>query len=244
MANLEKHLVLIEARLQSGTWRSGGYTEIEIFEPKHRLVSAAPFRDRVVHHALCSVVAPIFERGFIEDSYANRVGYGTHRAVRRYEHYRDRYRYVLRCDIYRYFPAIDHAILKRDLRRRIACEPTLALMDTIIDGSNAQEPVNLIFPGDDLFMPPSRLSQPVPRPVTAHEFALNFSRSWGLWEMYSVSVHPEYIDAYVDHVQATLGNSANWDGDYGRVGHWVPQFGMFAIQPLFGSRFSPSESAP
>ena len=49
--------------MQSGSWRGGGYTEIEIFEPKHRLVSAAPFRDRVVHHALCSVIAPIFESG-------------------------------------------------------------------------------------------------------------------------------------------------------------------------------------
>ena len=150
MANLEKNLISTEARLQSGGWRSGGYTEIEIFEPKHRLVSAAPFRDRVVHHALCSVVAPIFEHGFIADSYANRAGKGTHRAVARYEQYRDRYRYVLRCDIYRYFPAIDHAILKRDLRRRIVCEPTLALLDHIICGSNPQEPVNVFFPGDDL----------------------------------------------------------------------------------------------
>lgn len=150
MANLEKNLISIEARLQSGDWRSGGYTEIEIFEPKHRLVSAAPFRDRVVHHALCSVAAPIFERGFISDSYANRIGKGTHRAVARYEQYRDRYRHVLRCDIYRYFPAIDHAILKRDVRRRIACEPTLVLLDHIIDGSNPQEEVNAFFPGDDL----------------------------------------------------------------------------------------------
>lgn len=150
MASLEKNLISLEARLQSGVWRGGGYTEIEIFEPKHRLVSAAPFRDRVVHHALCAVVAPIFEHGFISDSYANRVGKGTHRAVTRYEQYRDRYSYVLRCDIYRYFPAIDHAILKLDLRRRISCEPTLALLDQIIDGSNPQEKVNVFFPGDDL----------------------------------------------------------------------------------------------
>ena len=152
MANLEKNLIVIEARLQSGTWRSGGYTEIEIFEPKHRLVSAAPFRDRVVHHALCAVAAPLFEQGYIRDSYANRKGYGTHRAVARYEHYRDRYSHVLRCDIYRYFPAIDHAILKRDLRRRIACVQTLALFDRIIDGSNPQEPVNVFFPNDDLLI--------------------------------------------------------------------------------------------
>ena len=151
MANLERELLRLESTLQDGSWRSGGYTVIEVRDPKPRRVSAAPFRDRVVHHALCSVIDPIFERGFIADSYANRVGYGTHRAVSRYDQYRYSYRHVLRCDIYRYFPAIDHAILKSDLRRRIACEPTLALLDHIIDGSNPQEPVNVFFTGDDLF---------------------------------------------------------------------------------------------
>jgi hypothetical protein len=156
MLNLEKNLLRIERTLRDGSWRGGGYTIIDVREPKPRMVSAAPFADRVVHHALCNVVAPIFERGFVDDSYANRKGFGTHRAIARYEHYRDRYAHVLRCDIYRYFPSIDHAILKADLHRRIACEPTLGLMDAIIDGSNPQEPVNLIFPGDDLFAPYQR----------------------------------------------------------------------------------------
>ncbi len=156
MVNREKELLRLDRQLNDGTWRPGTYVEIPITDPKPRLVSAAPFRDRVVHHALCAVIAPIFERGFIADSYANRRGYGTHRAVARYEQYRDRYRHVLRADIYRYFPAIDHEILKVDFRRRIACDKTLWLMDAIVDGSNAQEPVNLIFPGDDLFSPHAR----------------------------------------------------------------------------------------
>ncbi|KAF0201909.1 MAG: RNA-directed DNA [Gallionellaceae bacterium] len=156
IANLEKELLRLERQLCNGSWHPGSYTVIEIQDPKPRRVSAAPFRDRVVHHALCSVVAPVFEHSFISDSYANRKGYGTHRAVARYEQYRDRYRHVLRADIYRYFPAIDHEILKADFRRHIACAPTLALMDAIVDGSNAQEPVNSIFPGDDLFTPQSR----------------------------------------------------------------------------------------
>ena len=92
-------------------------------------MSAAPFRDRVVHHALCAVVEPIFEAGFIDHSFANRTGKGTHSAIEVYERYRDRHAHVLRCDIYRYFPAIDHAILKSDFRRRIACLSTLALLD-------------------------------------------------------------------------------------------------------------------
>ena len=153
LASLETEVLRLERELRDGRYRSGRYTKIEIHEPKHRVVSAAPFRDRVVHHAFCAVCEPIFERGFIHDSYANRVGKGAHRAVARYERYRDRFRHVLRCDVFRYFHAIDHEILKRDLRRRLACERTLDLADRIIDGSNPQEPLYQLFPGDDLLTP-------------------------------------------------------------------------------------------
>lgn len=156
MAGLERNVIALEAALQDGSWQPGAYTVIHVRDPKPRQVSAAPFRDRVVQHALCAVIAPIFERGFIADSYANRTGFGTHRAIARYEHYRDRHRHVLRGDIFRYFPAMDHQILKRDLRRRLACARTLELLDRIIDGSNPQEPVNVYFPGDDLFTPYER----------------------------------------------------------------------------------------
>ena len=156
LVNQEKEILKLERELCSGRYRPGRYRKIEIFDPKHRIISAAPFRDRVVHHALCAVCAPILERGFIDDSYANRTGKGTHRAVARYEKFRDRFRHVLRCDIYRYFPALDHAILKSDLRRCIACSDTLTLADRIIDASNPQEPVIDYFPGDDLFTPYQR----------------------------------------------------------------------------------------
>jgi RNA-directed DNA polymerase len=152
-ANLEGELLAMERQLLSGEYRPGRYVAFEVNDPKKRVVSAAPFRDRVVHHALCAVVEPIFEGGFIDHTFANRVGKGTHRAIDAYERYRNRHACVLRCDIYRYFPAIDHAILKADFRRRIRCQPTLALLDLIVDGSNPQEPVNLYFQGDDLFEP-------------------------------------------------------------------------------------------
>ncbi len=152
-ANLERELLTLERELREGTYRPGRYVEILVREPKERLVSAAPFRDRVVHHALCAVIFPIFEAGFIGNTFANRTGKGTHRAIRAYERYRDNHAHVLRADIFRYFPSIDHEILKGLFRRSVACEPTLALMDSIVDGSNAQEPVDLHFPGDDLFEP-------------------------------------------------------------------------------------------
>ena len=153
LAHLEPEVLRLERELLSGAWRPGRYVEIAIRDPKPRLVSAAPFRDRVVHHALCAVIEPLFERGFVFDSYANRLGKGTHRAVARYERFRNRYAAVLRCDLYRYFPSIDHAVLKVDVRRRIRCERTLWLIDAVIDGSNPQEPVHLYYPGDDLFTP-------------------------------------------------------------------------------------------
>ncbi len=156
LANLEAEVLGLERELQAGTWRPGGYVAFEVTDPKRRLVSAAPFRDRVVHHAVHAVIAPLFERGFIHHSYANRVDRGTHRAVARYERLSRRHRYVLRGDVFRYFPAIDHAILKADLRRRIGCRRTLAVLDRIIDGSNLQEPVHLHYPGDDLFTPYER----------------------------------------------------------------------------------------
>jgi hypothetical protein len=156
LAGLERNVLAIERCLLDGSWQPGPYTVLDVRDPKPRRVSAAPFRDRVVHHAVCAVVEPLFDAGFIADSYANRTGKGTHRAIARYEQYRDRYRHVLRADIFRFFPAIDHAVLKADLRRRIACVRTLDLLDRIIDGSNEQEPVIRYFPGDGLFTPQER----------------------------------------------------------------------------------------
>jgi retron-type reverse transcriptase len=156
MLNLERELLRLERELWEGNYRTGTYLELLVHDPKQRVVSAAPFRDRVVHHALFAVIGPIFERGFIADSFANRSGFGTHRAVARYEQLRDRHAQVLRADIWRYFPSIDHEVLKRDLRRRLACPRTLELCDRIIDGSNPQEPAEAYFPGDDLFEPSRR----------------------------------------------------------------------------------------
>lgn len=153
LARLEPEILALERELLDGTWRPGGFVTFEVHDPKHRMVSAAPFRDRVVHHALCAVIGPVFERSFVHDTYANREGKGTHAAIERYEYYRDRHRWVLRCDIYRYFPAIDHAVLKQDVSWRIRCPLTRDLTHRIIDGSNAQEPVFLHYPGDDLFEP-------------------------------------------------------------------------------------------
>jgi len=126
--NLEQELAQLKTKLETKTYHPGAYKTFEIVEPKRRLISAAPYPDRVVHHALCNVIAPIFERTFIADSYANRLGFGTHRALQRFTTFLRSSRYILQCDIRKYFPSIDHAILKTCLRRKIKCPNTLWLI--------------------------------------------------------------------------------------------------------------------
>ncbi len=153
---LEDNLWDLRQGLSDRTYQPGGYSTFSLYRPKPRMISAAPFRDRVVHHALINVIGPLLERSFIHDSYANRVGKGTHRAIRRFQWFLRRHRYVLQCDIRKYFPSIDHEILKRMLHPRIADTAALWLIDRIIDGSNHQEFVCDYFAGDDLLTPVGR----------------------------------------------------------------------------------------
>jgi retron-type reverse transcriptase len=156
IVHAESELLQLQQELQQRTYCPGAYRTFWVYEAKPRLISAAPFRDRVVHHALCNVLEPIFERAFIHDLYSNRVGKGQHQAVRRAQQYARRFAYVLKCDIRKYFPSIDHAVLKELLRRKIKCPETLWLADRILDCSNPQEEIVQYFPGDDLLTPFSR----------------------------------------------------------------------------------------
>lgn len=147
-------LLALQSALRAGTWRPGGYVHFYIQEPKRRRISAAPFADRVVHHALCNLIEPVFERLFIPDSYANRPGKGTHRAVDRLQQFAKRYRYVLRLDIVKHFPSIDHAILlDNTLARHLHDDRLLDLAARIVTsgaGVLDQEYNMVWFPDDDL----------------------------------------------------------------------------------------------
>src|SRR5580693_4204680 len=76
--HLEPQLWKLHEEMAARTYRPGPYRTFIIHEPKRRQISAAPFRDRVVHHALTGVLEPIFEQSFISDCYACRRGKGTH----------------------------------------------------------------------------------------------------------------------------------------------------------------------
>lgn len=150
---LEDNLVRLQEELLTQTYSPRPYTSFYIHEPKKRLISAAPFRDRVVHHALCNLIEPIFERSFISDSYANRKCKGTHLAINRVQRLARRYPYVLQCDIKQFFPSIDHMILKGILARKIQDKGVIWLIDRILEsGINvlSEEYDMVYFPGDDI----------------------------------------------------------------------------------------------
>ena len=151
--SLESNLLALQAELSDQSYRPGAYSSFYIRDPKRRLISAAPFRDRVVHHALCRVIEPLFERTFIGDSYANRLGKGTHAALRRAQEFAQRYRYVLQCDICQFFPSIDHAVLMAFCSARSATRRRSGLCRQILAGGAGvlrDEYQMVYFPGDDL----------------------------------------------------------------------------------------------
>ena len=155
-ANLEPELFRLQRELAGHTYRPGPYRTFRILDPKPRLISAAPFRDRVVHHALTSVVEPIFERRFVPWSFACRVGLGTHQALAHARRACARYACVLKLDVQKYFPSIDHRLLEELLARVIHCPDTLGLIKLIVASYNLPEQTIQYFPGDTLFTPHER----------------------------------------------------------------------------------------
>lgn len=134
--NMENEIIRLQEELQSKTYQPGALKIFYIREPKKRKIGAAVFRDRVVHHAVCNILEPIFEKSYIYHSYACRKGKGTHRAIKQSQAYSRQYNYFLKCDIKKYFESIDHHVLKEMLKNKIKDREFLWLLNTIIDNSN------------------------------------------------------------------------------------------------------------
>lgn len=130
---LEGECARLREQLLSGTYLPGAYRSFRVFDPKERVICAAPFRDRVVHHALMNVCHECFEKYQIWDSYACRIDKGTHRAVQRAQHFARSAGYYLKLDIRKYFDSIDHAVLKGLLARRFKDSRVLDCFHRIIE---------------------------------------------------------------------------------------------------------------
>ena len=150
--DLAESLLTLQTELTERCYWPRPYRTFVVHEAKRRVITAATFRDRVVHHALVRCTEPVLEAGFSDASFANRVGRGTHRAIDRFQNLSVQHRYVLRMDIVKHFPSIDHRILKSYLHQRFDDDGLRWLMDVIIDsGAEGASSTPQWFAGDGLF---------------------------------------------------------------------------------------------
>lgn len=153
---LEKNLVCLHNELRTETYVPGSYRHFYIHDPKTRLISAAPFRDRVVHHAVVSALEPFYERRFSDASFACRKGMGTHKAMESAHWGIRNHPWFLKGDIVKFYPSVDHEALKSVLFRKIDDAGLQRLLGLIIDsgaGVLDDEAPAMWFEGDDLLDP-------------------------------------------------------------------------------------------
>ncbi|KHO47418.1 MAG: RNA-directed DNA polymerase [archaeon GW2011_AR5] len=146
---LERNLAKLEAELRTDTYQPHPLKNFVIRDPKTRTISSSHFRDRVVHHAICNVIEPLFEKSFIHDSYASRKGKGTHAAIKRFDTFKRKASkngrlvknakdgnmtigYFLKADIRHYFETVDHEILLKILAKKINDDKVMSLIRKIV----------------------------------------------------------------------------------------------------------------
>jgi retron-type reverse transcriptase len=143
--NLTANLLEIKKEIETETYVHGKYREFIVNESKKRKIRAPAFRDRVVHHALCNVLIPIFEKSFIYNSYACRKEKGSHKAIKKLRcllKNKDNV-YCLQGDISKYFDSINHDTLIRVIKKKIGCKKTINLILKIIDSFNKETGVGI-----------------------------------------------------------------------------------------------------
>ena len=137
--NVDGNLQKIRKQLLSGAVEVGRYRYFSIFDPKKRLICAASFPERVMHHAVMNVCHPVFERNLIADTYATRIGKGTYEAIGKAMKAMSRYGFVAKLDVRKYFDSILHEVLKAKLRRLFKDKALLSVFDAIIDSYSTSD---------------------------------------------------------------------------------------------------------
>jgi retron-type reverse transcriptase len=136
---LGRNLKLLHEELKTQTYEPKPLQTFILRDPKTRRISKSDFRDRIVHHAICNVIEPIFDKGFIYDSCANRKGKGNRLALERFEKFERKvtrnftsYGYCLKADIKHYFQEVNHKILLKIIGRKIRDEKVIWLIESVI----------------------------------------------------------------------------------------------------------------
>lgn len=135
--NLDKNVQQLHTQLLTGNIQTGNYHYFKIHDPKERLICAAPFSERVMHHAIMNICHPVFERHLIEHTCATRPGKGTYAALGYAKTAVEKYHWVAKLDIRKYFDSIPHPVLKQKLARLFKDRMLLKVFSSIIDSYNA-----------------------------------------------------------------------------------------------------------
>lgn len=136
--NREENLKALQKMLQEETYKTSEYKTMTIYEPKERIIYRLPYYpDRIVHHAIMNILEPIWVKNFTTDAYANIKGRGIHSCAENLKQALNKdpegTRYCLKLDIRKYYPSVDHELLKIEVRRTIKDQRLLRLLDGIID---------------------------------------------------------------------------------------------------------------
>jgi len=138
--NLGDNLNKLRSELLTQSYTPNKLRIFVLRDPKTRKISKSAFRDRVINHALCNIIAPILEKSFVYDSHANQVGKGTLKAIERFDYFKRKVSknntgecYVLKADVKHYFDEINHEILIGVIRRKINDKRTIWLIRQILD---------------------------------------------------------------------------------------------------------------
>jgi retron-type reverse transcriptase len=137
--NLKENLFKLRIELLMQVYEPKKLVTFIIRDPKTRKISKSDFRDRIIHHAICNIIEPMFDKSFIYDSYANRIGKGTLNAIKRFDYFKRKVSknntkncYVLKADVRHYFESVNHNILVNILKRKISDDRVLWLVEKIL----------------------------------------------------------------------------------------------------------------
>ncbi|MBR5904515.1 MAG: RNA-directed DNA polymerase [Alphaproteobacteria bacterium] len=131
--NKKQYLIKLQQMLIDGSFNTSPYRIRKIYEPKERLIYILPlYPDHIVHHALINILGPIWQSSFIRDSYACIPGKGLHKASNTIMCFIRRNKYVLQCDIRKFYPSINHKIVFNIIKKKIADKKLLNVLHNII----------------------------------------------------------------------------------------------------------------
>ena len=213
-SRLEENLAEIRRQLVEGTWEPSDYHQFRVYEPKPRTISAVKVPDRVVHHALCNVCAPLMERRFIEQSYACRAGKGSHAALRRVRELAKRSRYYLKVDVKSYFESVRHDILlgifDRMFRERLVRELARKIVTHPIPG---HEPGRALPIGN----------------LTSQWFANLYLDGCDHYVVDGLGFGSRYV-RYMDDMLVFSDSKAEIWGGYNEIRHWLRENRQLALK--------------